>query len=307
MDIFESNEMILFDRLEVIKQVVQEYGDEHIYISFSGGKDSVVVSELFDMAVPNNRIKRVFSDTGIEYNLVRDFVFEKAKKDDRIVILKPKKNIIKCLEEDGYPFKSKQHSKYLDIYQRRGHTKTTQEYVDGVHELSKFNCPQILKYQFSEDFKIRISDKCCDNLKKSALKEYEKNNDIKCKVLGLMASEGGRRESVKCKTTYSWGISFSPLAKVSNEWEDWFIKEYNIKLSKMYYPPFNFERTGCKGCPYDLFLERDLDIMRRLMPSEYKQCWRIFGKIYDEYLRIGYRLHRDYQTELIFEEEKENE
>lgn len=307
MSIFEDNEMILIDRLEVIKQVVNEYGEEHCYISFSGGKDSTVVSELFDLAIPNNKIKRVFSDTGIEYTSIRDFVLDKAKNDDRIVILKPKKNIVKCLEEDGYPFKSKLHSKYVDIYQRLGMRTSVLRYVEKRDKNSEYNCPNILQYQFTDECKLKISDKCCDNLKKSAIKEFKKTGDYKCQVLGLMQEEGGRRKFANCKTTFSWGITFSPLAKVSKEWEDWFINEYNIKLASVYYPPYNFKRTGCKGCPYALTLERDLEIMRDLMPNDYKQCWHIFGKVYDEYLRIGYRLHKNYQTELIFEGEKNDE
>lgn len=62
-----DNEFILFDRLEVIKNTIQKYGEEKFYLSFSGGKDSTVVHHLLDMALPDNKIPRVFCNTGIEY------------------------------------------------------------------------------------------------------------------------------------------------------------------------------------------------------------------------------------------------
>ncbi len=69
-----DNEFILQDRLQKIRQVIGKYGEENFYVSFSGGKDSTVLSALIDMALPGNKIPRVFSNTGIEYKLILDFV-----------------------------------------------------------------------------------------------------------------------------------------------------------------------------------------------------------------------------------------
>ena len=68
-----TNEFILQDRLQKIKQIINQYGEENFYISFSGGKDSTVLSALVDMAIPDNKIPRVYADTGIDLNIVRDF------------------------------------------------------------------------------------------------------------------------------------------------------------------------------------------------------------------------------------------
>lgn len=109
-----DNELILFDRIEVIKNVNKQYDlENNAYISFSGGKDSTILHYLIDMALPNNRIPRVFINTGIEYNYIVDFVKELASKDDRFVILKPTQAIKPMLEKYGYPFKSKQHSRWI--------------------------------------------------------------------------------------------------------------------------------------------------------------------------------------------------
>lgn len=62
-----ENEFILQDRLGVIRDTINKYGEDNFYISFSGGKDSTVVHHLVDMALPGNKIPRVFANTGIEY------------------------------------------------------------------------------------------------------------------------------------------------------------------------------------------------------------------------------------------------
>ena len=114
-----DNELLLFDRIQVIQATNKKYDLEHnAYLSFSGGKDSTILHHLLDMALPNNRIPRVFIDTGIEYQMIRDFVLKLAKNDNRFVILKPTKPIKQTLESVGYPFKSKQHSHNIWLYQQ---------------------------------------------------------------------------------------------------------------------------------------------------------------------------------------------
>lgn len=68
-------EFILTDRIAKIQAINEQYDLEHnSYIAFSGGKDSVVLSHLIDMALPNNKIPRVYANTGIEYNDMVKFV-----------------------------------------------------------------------------------------------------------------------------------------------------------------------------------------------------------------------------------------
>jgi len=157
--------------------------------------------------------------------------------------------------------------------------------------MSSLHTPNKLKYQFNKNFKLNVSDRCCVEMKEKPILEWEKKTGIKNKMLGLMASEGGRRAlRGKCKTFKENRLSFQPLMKVTEEWEQWFIDKFNIKLCELYYPPYNFKRTGCKGCPYSLKLQEQLDTMERLLPNERKQCELIWKPVYTEYRRIGYRL-----------------
>ena len=75
-----ENEFLLQDRLNVIRDTINKYGEENFYLSFSGGKDSTVVHHLLDMALPENKIPRVFSNTGIEYNAIVEFVRERERE-----------------------------------------------------------------------------------------------------------------------------------------------------------------------------------------------------------------------------------
>lgn len=76
-----DNEFTLFDRVQKIKSVINKYGEENFYLSYSGGRDSCVLSKLIDLAIPDNEIPRVFVDTGIEYNMLRGFVKQQMEYD----------------------------------------------------------------------------------------------------------------------------------------------------------------------------------------------------------------------------------
>lgn len=299
-----DNELILFDRIEVIKSTNQKYDlENNAYISFSGGKDSTILHYLIDMALPNNRIPRVFINTGIEYNYIVEFVKELASKDDRFIILKPSQPIKPMLEKVGYPFKSKLHSHWLSIYNNSGLTNAVKKYLGEIEGNIKFICPNILKYQFTKDFNIKCSEKCCTKLKKDPTKKWQKENNRSIVLTGMRKEEGGAREKLTCIITDKQNklVKFHPLVVVNEDFENWFINKYNIELCKLYREPFNFKRTGCKGCPYSLDLQEQLDIMAMFLPSEKKQCEMIWKPVYQEYRRLGYRLRKDTGQMSIFD------
>ena len=294
MEDFEKTE---YERVAKVQSVIRQYGEENFVISYSGGKDSNVLHTLIDVALPNNKIPRVYCDTGIEYEYIRQFVKEKQKTDSRIHIITPQNNIRKVLETYGYPFKSKEHSDKLYEWQKRGLTPTTVKYFrfgNNTKVSLKYACPKRLMYQIQPDFKMKISDKCCENLKEKPLNLFKKKMNLKYQIIGIRRAEMGRRKHAVC-TVFNNGElkAFQPLAPVSDEWEDYMIKKYDIKLPKLYYAPFNMTRTGCKGCPFALNLQEELDMMEKYLPNERKQCEIIWKPVYDEYRRIGYRLRKE--------------
>lgn len=53
---------------------------------------------------------------------------------------------------------------------------------------------------------------------------------------------------------------------------------------------YNFTRTGCKGCPFALKLQNELDTLEKFFPAERKQCEALWKPVYEEYRKLGYRL-----------------
>ena len=291
--------LTLFDRLAIIKDTIGKFGEENFYISFSGGKDSTIIHHLVDMAIPGNKIPRVFFNTGIEYCDIVNFVRGLASSDSRFVIINPTKPISQVLEKYGYPFKSKEHSLKIGQWQKGLQSPNIVKYVKGN---SSFSCPQCLRFQAEKDYPIRLSNKCCYKLKKEPAHAYERKSGRSIAILGLRMDEGGQRANHKgCAIFDSNGklLKFKPLNPVTAEWESEFLERERVLLCKLYYPPFNFKRTGCKGCPYALDLQEQLTTMALYLPNERKQCEIIWKKVYDEYRRIGYRLVIDEQLKLF--------
>ena len=296
-------ELTLFDRLEVIKATNQKYDLEHnAYISFSGGKDSTILHYLIDEALPNNRIPRVFINTGIEYQMIVDFVKGLASKDDRFIILQPSTPIKPMLEKVGYPFKSKEHSLYVEQYQKNGMSKTTDRYLNPSESRKDFGCPKILRYQFTKEFKLKISNKCCFELKKKPIHEWQIKNNRPITITGMRKDEGGNRKNIQgCVLTDNNGnlIKFHPLLVVSDEFEEWYRERERIALAPLYCQPYNFKRSGCCGCPYALSLQEQLETLERLLPNEKRKAEIIWKPVYDEYRRLNYRLKKVEQIKLL--------
>jgi 3'-phosphoadenosine 5'-phosphosulfate sulfotransferase (PAPS reductase)/FAD synthetase len=98
--------------------------------------------------------------------------------------------------------------------------------------------------------------------------------------------------------------TFNPLAVITKEWEEWFIDKYNIEICEIYKPPYNFKRTGCKGCPFAVEIQKVLETMQKYFPNERKQCEIIWKPVYEEYRRIGYRLKTVETLDLFDDKEK---
>ena len=96
--------------MERIRMWVREYGEDGVYVSFSGGKDSTVLLDIVRNRMGYKDIPAVFVDTGLEYPEIREFV----KGFDNVVWLKPKMQFRKVIEKYGYPFPSKEVSEAIE-------------------------------------------------------------------------------------------------------------------------------------------------------------------------------------------------
>ncbi len=125
-----------------IREWVDHWGEDGVYISFSGGKDSTVLLDIARRLYPD--LKAVFVDTGLEFPEIRNFV----KTYNNVDWLKPKKNFRQVVLEDGYPFISKEVSecvygarRFLKYVLNGGRPKYDYSYrrLTGTGEYSKFS------------------------------------------------------------------------------------------------------------------------------------------------------------------------
>ena len=103
-----------------IRDWVDEFGQDGVYVSFSGGKDSTVLVDIVRNVCGYKEIPLVFVDVSTQYPELKDF----ALTFDNLVILKPKISFAQVCEKYGFPIISKEVSncvsgarkylKYLD-------------------------------------------------------------------------------------------------------------------------------------------------------------------------------------------------
>ena len=221
-----------------------------------------------------------------------------------MVILKPIVPIKPMLERDGYPFKSKEHSAVVASYQNGN--KNGLWVKNYIEKTGRFKMPVCLRYQFTDMNNLKISDKCCYRLKEEPLHKYQKDFHKPYGIVGIMREEGGRRNRAHCMAFQGNKLkNFQPLVAVTKDWEEWFISEYNIEICDIYKEPYNFDRTGCKGCPFNPKLQNALDTLEKFFPEERKQCEIIWKPVYDEYRRLRYRLKEPYYHQMTIDEVQE--
>lgn len=177
-----------------IRQWIQTYGEDGVYVSFSGGKDSTVLLHLVREEYPN--VKAVFVDTGLEYPEIRQYV----KTFDNVEWLKPKMNFKQVIQKYGYPFPSKEVAQTLyecKVKISKGGVPTSYrmkklngEAIDKKTGLkSQYNIPQ---YKFFLEAPFFVSHMCCNIMKKKPAHNYFEHTK-RTPMLGQMASESKLR------------------------------------------------------------------------------------------------------------------
>ena len=97
-----------------IRDWVDEFGQDGVYVSFSGGKDSTVLVDIVRNVCGYKKIPLVFVDVPTQYPELKEFVLTF----DNIVVLKPKISFAKVCEKYGFPIFSKEISECV-AYSRK--------------------------------------------------------------------------------------------------------------------------------------------------------------------------------------------
>lgn len=248
-----------------IRGWVEEYGEDGVYVGFSGGKDSEVLLDMVRKYYP--RIKAVFIDTGLEYPAIRLFV----KKFENVDIIRPDITFKEVLIKYGYPIIAKEVASVIHEAKnlKPGKTMTSRirrlngELRDKNGELSMFNVPHY-KYLMYAPFKI--SDKCCDVMKKAPAHRYESATNRK-PILGQMADESRLRKQKWLKYGCNAFELKNPQSNPMSFWTEndvlQYIKENNLEIAEPYGKVIEekdgeeckYRTTGCQrtGCIFCLF------------------------------------------------------
>lgn len=276
-------------------------------ISFSGGKDSTVLLDLVRQVDPT--IVAIFSDTGLEYPEIRDFV----KTVSNVVWVKPEKNFKQVIEEYGYPIISKLTARKLeDLKNQTDKNKNVCNlYLTGIKKdgtKGHTNFKLAKKWRYLIDAPFKISPKCCLYIKKQAMFKYQKKNKM-FPFIGTLAEESKNREQsyniTGCNAYNSQEKKSAPISF----WTEQDILEYIVKYKLPYargiygeikkniadkYYCTKEKRTGCMFCMFGVHLEKGINRFQRMSkthPKQYKYCMeQLKIKEILEYIGVNHEL-----------------
>ena len=273
------------------------YEENGVYVSFSGGKDSIVLLDLVRQVNPN--ILGVYIDTGLEYPEIKQFV----KSVENIQIIRPELSFKQVIEKYGYPMVSKQQAQYIHEYK---HTKSSYMKMRRMQGDSKGRFKISEKYKYLVNAPFDISHKCCDKLKKEPIKKYEKDTG-RVPFIGTHCDDSILRMQQYLKNGCNSFLSKRPMSKPLSFWKETDIIEY-IKINELNYPSvygeividennnYKFSKlkgTGCIFCGFGVQLEKEPNRFQKLEkshPQLYNYCMNKLGfKEVCDYMNIPYK------------------
>ena len=246
-----------------------EYWGGQVYVSFSGGKDSTVLLHLVREMYSD--VEAVYVDTGLEYPEIRHFV----KTFDNVTILHPKMRFDEVIKRYGYPVASKEQAAFIHEYKSTNSEKLRDIRLNG----NKYGRGKISKRWLSLiDAPFEVSDYCCDIMKKSPVKLYEKETGRK-PFIGTLANESAQRTSNYLIYGCNAFNKTRPTSQPLSVWDDEDIWEYintrNIEYSSIYNK--GYDRTGCMFCMFGCHCEKEpnrFQRMKKTHPKQYKYCMK---------------------------------
>ena len=256
-----------------IKQWLSEH-NHNCYVSFSGGLDSTVLLDLVRKV--DYEIPAVFAMTGLEYPEIVKFV----KTKENVVFIKPKLTFKDVIKKYGYPVISKEVAYKVEEIRTTGSADLLNTRMNGKNNDGKTGkLPECWKFLVDAPFKI--SDKCCDYLKKGPFKKFEADNKL-TPFIGVRFDDSGLRlQSYLKHGCNAFGAvrqSSRPLAFWSREDIHTYIHTYNLPVSEIY--NMGYQRTGCMFCMFGLHKEKPpnkFQLMKETHPQIYEYCMNELG------------------------------
>lgn len=262
---------------KAIREFVEHFGVDGIYISFSGGKDSTVLIHLCRQLYPD--LVGLYSDTGLEFPEIRDFV----QTFDNITIVTPKMHHREMLKKCGYPVVSKEQAEW--IYRIRSGTSSgaIQKAFYGMNldgTPTRFKLSEQWKYLLNAPF--NIGSGCCKEMKLKPIAEYVKKTG-RVPIMGTTASES----ALRAQKFLQYGFynlegkkaQCTPMSIWTDDdvWE--YIHRFNLPYCKIY--DMGYDRTGCVFCMFGAHLDKEPNRFQKLQRT-HPDLWRYCMKPYDD-------------------------
>ena len=289
-----------------VREWVQRFGVDGVYVSFSGGKDSTVLLHIVRELYPE--VEAVFVDTGLEYPEIRKFV----KGFENVTWLRPKMRFDEVIKKYGYPVIGKEVAERIDNTRKclaSGGEKYVEHYYQINGTLPNERAKQIYGDRVSKrfdftlykplvDVNFRISSHCCNVMKKQPVKKYQKQVK-KYPITGQMAEESRLRLKTWLKNGCNGFNMKSPISNPLSFWRNQDIFQYihdnNLEIASVYgdvedsnylsgqmciegcetWKTTGAERTGCIFCLFGMHLEKGetrLQRLHRTHPKLYDYC-----------------------------------
>nr|MCK4930044.1 phosphoadenosine phosphosulfate reductase family protein [Nanoarchaeota archaeon] len=273
-----------------IQAATNQYGEENCYVSFSGGKDSTILSHLtLSMGL---KLEHVFSNTRLEYPGCVTFSKKWCEKNDvKLTTVLPEFLPGDIWKKYGYPMFSKEIAELLERA-RLGrklpfkHIKKIKGFVRKLGYKGKLDDIERLK-NFLTYRGIRISAKCCYFLKKKPMKDWQEKSGKKVAIMGVRAEESQMRRVVwvrkGCIYETKDQVVVHPIIFFTDNDIHEYAKKYKIKFADIYYKPHNLKRNGCYCCGFGAHIAKENNFikLKEMNPSVWAQVtnhWG-FGKI----------------------------
>lgn len=112
-DLYQMQSLPLSAKIQMtarrITEWVDRFGEEGVYVSFSGGKDSTVLVDIVRNVCKYKDIPLVFVDVPTQYPELKKF----AQTFQNLIVLKPKISFSQVCEKYGFPIFSKEISECI--------------------------------------------------------------------------------------------------------------------------------------------------------------------------------------------------
>lgn len=262
-----------------------EHCDGNVCVSFSGGKDSTVLLHLVRSLYPE--VPAVFSDTGLEYPEIREFV----KQFDNVTIIRPEMTFKKVIQEYGYPVISKGVSRTLHYARKESGWALLK--IQGLNKdgsYSRWKATHYKQWAFLKDAPFEVHDYCCTVMKKRPLLKFQKETGL-LPYVGTMAEESAQRTQAWMQTGCNAYEGTHPKSAPLSFWTEQDILQYivenDLPIASCYGEIKEDEngklfttgvhRTGCMFCIFGAHLEKSpnrFERMKETHPKQYDFCMR---------------------------------